>query len=77
MARLSKFTVRDRALMGDSKPGHRPFAWRREDQDRGADRCAGYPRQLPLAARSEERADRGVGFDQGAENWSPFGGQSL
>jgi len=40
-ATIVKVHAYDRAQKGDSEPGHRPFQGRHDDQDPGADRCAG------------------------------------
>ncbi|MBK6298934.1 MAG: transposase, partial [Sphingomonadales bacterium] len=40
---------------GDSKPGHRPFQRRHDDQDSGADRCLGQSCPLRTAAGEPRR----------------------
>jgi transposase len=47
----SRSIATDRAQKGDAEPGHRPLQGRHDDQNSGADRCAGQSGTLRSLAR--------------------------
>ena len=66
----SRSIATDRAQKGDSRPGHRPFQRRHDDQNPGADRCARQSRALRAAARPPLR----YRWRRSAHRWSRLGG---